>query len=63
MDETFLLEVVVGGQGFADAAPAHEEEADRIAERVSFVLTMSEKLDGLTMQVSINPNDFNFRVS
>ena len=39
-DEAFLLEVVVGGQGFADLSFAHQDEADGIAERVRFILTI-----------------------
>ena len=59
-NEVFLLEMFIGGKRFNDLTLAHNYEADGIAKRIIFVRAFFDKLDGLPVQIFVNPNNFNF---
>ncbi len=58
--ETFLCEMLVGSEGFGNLALAHNQKTDGIAERVIFIFAFFQKFDGASVQIFINPNNFNF---
>ena len=51
--------MVVGRERVTDVFPAHENEADRIAERVGFVGTLIQKIKSFAMECGADPNGFN----
>lgn len=55
--------MIIGCQGFHDAAFTHQDKADRIAKRVGFVRTFFKEIYRQTVQSLVNPNDFNHSIA
>ena len=60
--EPFLLEMSVGGEGFAEAAFSHQQKTHGITQGIGFVLTFLQQGKCCPMQIFVNPNNLQQRV-
>src|SRR5205085_1191698 len=58
-----LLEVVVRGERVLQATLAHQQEADRIRQRVALVKSLLEQLNGAAVDCLTDPHNLHVRVA
>lgn len=54
--KALLIKMMVGRESLANATATHQNEADRIAQRVGLVESTFQQLEGRGVQASINPH-------